>query len=103
MEAILLGIYGFFVWLIFIKLKWLPWNIKSQVVVAIIPIVGLTLLILLLNVYRAVLRGRAGVQVHGPDRVAGPGPGDRGAGSRRATGRSRKATSCSASIPLLIS
>ena len=51
MEAILLGIYGFFVWLIFIKLKWLPWNIKSQVIVAIIPIVGLTLLILLLNVY----------------------------------------------------
>jgi multidrug resistance efflux pump len=51
MEAILLGIYGFFVWLIFIKFKWLPWNIKSQVITAIIPIVGLTLLILLLNVY----------------------------------------------------
>jgi multidrug resistance efflux pump len=51
MEAILLGIYAFFVWLIFIKLKWLPWNIKSQVTVAIIPIVGLTVLILLLNVY----------------------------------------------------
>jgi multidrug resistance efflux pump len=51
MEAILLGIYGFFVWLIFIKLKWLPWNIKSQVIVAIIPIVGLTLLILLLNIF----------------------------------------------------
>jgi multidrug resistance efflux pump len=51
MEAILLGIYAFFVWLIFIKLKWLPWNTKSQVVVAIIPIVGLTALILLLNVY----------------------------------------------------
>jgi hypothetical protein len=26
MEALLLGIYAFFVWLIFIKLKWLPWN-----------------------------------------------------------------------------
>ena len=51
MEAILLGIYAFFVWLIFIKLKWLPWNTKSQVIVAIIPIVGLTALILLLNVY----------------------------------------------------
>jgi multidrug resistance efflux pump len=50
MEAILLGIYGFFVWLIFIKFKWLPWNITSQVIVAIIPIVGLTALILLLNV-----------------------------------------------------
>jgi multidrug resistance efflux pump len=51
MEAILLGIYAFFVWLIFIKLKWLPWNTMSQVIVAIIPIVGLTVLILLLNVY----------------------------------------------------
>ena len=51
MEAILLGIYAFFVWLIFIKLKWLPWNTKSQVIVVIIPIVGLTVLILLLNVF----------------------------------------------------
>jgi multidrug resistance efflux pump len=51
MEALLLGIYGFFVWLIFIKLKWLPWNIKTQVIVAIIPIVGLTALVLLLNIF----------------------------------------------------
>jgi len=51
MEAILLGIYAFFVWLIFIKFKWLPWNTMSQVTVAIIPIVGLTALILSLNVY----------------------------------------------------
>jgi hypothetical protein len=36
MEAILLGIYGFFVWLIIIKFKWLPWNTKSQVITAII-------------------------------------------------------------------
>ena len=50
MEAILLGIYALFVWLIFIKLKWLPWNITSQVIVAIIPIVGLTVLVLTLNV-----------------------------------------------------
>jgi multidrug resistance efflux pump len=50
-EAILLGIYAFFVWLIFIKFKWLPWNIKSQVIVAIIPIVGLTVLVLLLNIF----------------------------------------------------
>jgi len=50
MEALLLGIYAFFVWLIFIKFKWLPWNIKSQVIVAIIPIVGMTALILVLNV-----------------------------------------------------
>ena len=50
MEAILLGIYAFFVWLIFIKLKWLPWTITSQVIVAIIPIVALTVLVLTLNV-----------------------------------------------------
>jgi multidrug resistance efflux pump len=51
MEALLIGIYSFFVWLIFIKFKWLPWNTVSQVTVVIIPIVGLTALILLLNVY----------------------------------------------------
>ena len=50
MEILLLGIYGFFVWLIFIKFKWLPWNTVSQVTVAIIPIVALTALILTLNV-----------------------------------------------------
>ena len=50
MEALLLGIYSFFVWLIFIKLKWLPWNTYSQVTVVIIPIVALTALILTLNV-----------------------------------------------------
>ena len=50
MEALLLAIYAFFVWLIFIKFKWLPWNITSQVIVVIIPIVGLTAMILTLNV-----------------------------------------------------
>ena len=50
MEALLLGIYAFFVWLIFIKLKWLPWTITSQVIVAVIPIVALTVLVLTLNV-----------------------------------------------------
>jgi len=51
MEALLLGIYSFFVWLIFFKFKWLPWNTTSQVTVVVIPIVGLTALILFLNVY----------------------------------------------------
>ena len=51
MEVILLGIYSFFVWLIFIKLKWLPWNIGTQVTVVIIPVVGMAALILLLNVF----------------------------------------------------
>ena len=46
MEAILLGIYAFFVWLIFFKFKWLPWNIVSQVIVITLPIIGLTILIL---------------------------------------------------------
>ncbi|HSC05495.1 MAG TPA: HlyD family secretion protein [Steroidobacteraceae bacterium] len=51
MEALLLGIYSFFVWLIFFKFKWLPWNKVSQITVVIIPIVFLTTLILLLNVW----------------------------------------------------
>src|SRR5574341_2223591 len=51
MEVLLLGIYSFFVWLIFIKFKWLPWNTASKVTVVIIPIVGLAALILLLNIY----------------------------------------------------
>jgi multidrug resistance efflux pump len=51
MEILLLGIYSFFVWLIFIKLKWLPWNSTSQVTVVVIPIVGLAALVLLLNIH----------------------------------------------------
>src|SRR4249920_1399955 len=50
MDILLLGIYAFFVWLIFIKFKWLPWNTTSQVTVVIIPIVALTALVLVLNV-----------------------------------------------------
>ena len=50
MEALLLGIYAFFVWLIFIKFRWLPWNTTSQVIVVIIPIVALSAMILTLNV-----------------------------------------------------
>ncbi|HET7363273.1 MAG TPA: HlyD family secretion protein [Burkholderiales bacterium] len=61
MEVLLLGIYSFFVWLIFIKLKWLPWNTTSQVTVAIIPIVALTVLILVLN---AVAPSSADVRVY---------------------------------------
>jgi multidrug resistance efflux pump len=50
MEIILLGIYSFFVWLIFFKFKWLPWNFVSQVIVITLPAVGLTMLILFLNI-----------------------------------------------------
>jgi multidrug resistance efflux pump len=51
MEALLIGIYSFFVWLIFFKFKWLPWNTTSQVIVVSLPIIGLTVLILSLNVF----------------------------------------------------
>jgi len=50
MEIILLGIYAFFAWLIFFKFKWLPWNIVTQVITITLPILGLTALILLLNI-----------------------------------------------------
>src|SRR5436190_1710552 len=50
MEVILLGIYSFFVWLIFIKFKLLPWTTPYKVAVAIIPVIGLTAMILLLNI-----------------------------------------------------
>ena len=50
MEILLLGIYSFFAWLVFFKFKWLPWNIITQVITITIPIIGLTALILLLNV-----------------------------------------------------
>ena len=51
MEIILLGIYSFFVWLIFFKFKWLPWNIVSQVIVVTLPIIGIVVLILFLNIF----------------------------------------------------
>jgi len=50
-DILLLAIYAFFVWLIFFKFKWLPWNIVSQVVVITLPVVALTIVILLLNVF----------------------------------------------------
>lgn len=54
MEILLLGIYSFFVWLIFIKFKWLPWNITSQVIVVTIPIIALSVLMLCLNMFAPV-------------------------------------------------
>ena len=50
MEIILLIIYSIIVWFIFIKKKWLPWNITSQVIVATIPVIGLTMIILFMNI-----------------------------------------------------
>jgi multidrug resistance efflux pump len=50
MEVLLLGIYSFFVWLIFIKLKLLPWTTPWKVAVAIFPVVAMAVLLLLLNI-----------------------------------------------------
>jgi multidrug resistance efflux pump len=50
MELILLIIYSVIVWLIFFKFKLLPWNITSQVIVATLPIIALTILILFMNI-----------------------------------------------------
>src|SRR6187399_3039259 len=50
MELILLIIYSIFVWFIFFKKKWLPWNITSQVIVVTIPIFALTVIILFMNI-----------------------------------------------------
>src|SRR5258708_35175644 len=50
MEIILLGIYGFFVWLIFFKFKWLPWNFTTQFITITLPIVAMMVLFLLLNI-----------------------------------------------------
>src|SRR5687767_7984335 len=50
MELILLGIYAFFVWLIFIKFKLLPWNTPWKVAVAIFPVVAIAAMLLILNI-----------------------------------------------------
>jgi multidrug resistance efflux pump len=51
MEVLLLGIYSFFVWLIFIKLKLLPWTTPWKVAVAIFPVVAIAIMLLLLNIF----------------------------------------------------
>lgn len=51
MEVLLLGIYAFVVWLIFIKLKLLPWTTPWKVGVVIFPVVVLVTTILLLNIF----------------------------------------------------
>jgi len=51
MEILLLGVYSFFVWLIFIKLKLLPWTTPWKVAVAIFPVVAILAMLLLLNIF----------------------------------------------------
>jgi multidrug resistance efflux pump len=50
MELILLIIYSVIVWFIFFKMKWLPWNITSQVIVVTIPVICLAIIILFMNI-----------------------------------------------------
>src|SRR6187397_3330684 len=50
MEIILLLIYSTIVWFVFIKKKWLPWNITSQVIVVTIPVFALAVIILFMNI-----------------------------------------------------
>jgi multidrug resistance efflux pump len=51
MEVLLLGIYSFFVWLIFIKFKLLPWTTPWKVAVVIFPVVMIAIMLLLLNIF----------------------------------------------------
>jgi len=51
MELLILLVYAALVWFIFIKKKWLPWNFVSQMIVAVIPVIGLSILILFLNIF----------------------------------------------------
>jgi multidrug resistance efflux pump len=51
MEAILLGIYSFIVWLVFIKFKLLPWTTPWKVGVVMLPVVGLAATMLALNIF----------------------------------------------------
>jgi len=50
MEILMLLVYSGLVWLIFFKFEWLPWNTKTQIATGMIPVVGLTVMILVLNI-----------------------------------------------------
>jgi multidrug resistance efflux pump len=50
-EVLLLAIYAAFVWLIFFKLKLLPWTTATAVIVVTLPIFALGATMLLLNVF----------------------------------------------------
>jgi multidrug resistance efflux pump len=50
MELLLVGIYSLIAWLIFAKFRWLPWNIVTGSITIMLPIIGLTVLVLTLNV-----------------------------------------------------
>lgn len=50
MELILLGIYSFVVWLLYFKFRLLPWNFVNQVIVFTLPVIGMTIIILFMNI-----------------------------------------------------
>ena len=50
MEVLLLAIYALIVWVIFFKLKLLPWTTTIAVIVVTIPVVALATTMLILNV-----------------------------------------------------
>ncbi len=79
MEILLLGIYSFFVWLIFIKFKWLPWNIYSQVTVRHHPDRCVDGIDPDAQRGRALVGRRARLSFHRADRLPGARPRDRGA------------------------
>ena len=86
MELILLGIYAAFVWLIFIKLKWLPWNIGLAGDRGDHPDRGADGAHPHAQRRGAVVGRRARHQVRGEHRAAGEGPGDRGSGRTQPAG-----------------
>ena len=86
MEVILLGIYSFFVWLIFIKLKLLPWTTPWKVAVAIIPGGCPGDDAAAAEHLRADDQRCQGRQVRRAHRVGSPGTGDRSAGREQPTG-----------------
>ena len=65
MEILLLGIYAFFVWLIFIKFKLLPWTTPWKVAVAIFPVVVIAIDAAAAEHLRADDHRRQGRQVRG--------------------------------------
>jgi multidrug resistance efflux pump len=50
MDLLLLAIYALLAWLVFAKFKWLPWNMVTGSITIILPIIGLVVLLLTLNV-----------------------------------------------------
>ncbi|WP_281613287.1 HlyD family secretion protein [Flammeovirga sp. SubArs3] len=51
MVDLILIVYCLIVWLVFIKFKLLAWNTTSKIIVFIIPVVGISALVLAMNVY----------------------------------------------------